>query len=89
MGRNRLSPVPHILGLSLILTACATTANTPAQDRALAAYQTCRNVNANVFLDRVDPDGKVWVHMINGIAGYSDWSACMSKELEQASAKGQ
>jgi hypothetical protein len=55
MGRNRLSPVALILGLSLILTAGATAANTPAQDRALAAYQTCRNVNANVFLDRVDP----------------------------------
>ena len=90
MGRNRLNPVPLIIGLSLIVTACGTTGNTVAQDRAWDQYQSCRHVTNNIFLDRIDADGRVSIHMINGTAGYQEWRACMDKAAqEQAGAKTQ
>jgi hypothetical protein len=88
MGRNRPSPVPLIVGLSLILTACGTMGNTLAQDLAYERFQSCRYVTNNVFLDRIDADGRVWIHMDNGTAGYQEWRACMAKAAQdQASAR--
>src|SRR5262245_39340074 len=86
MGTNRLTPVLLVVGLSLLFTACGTTSgNTLAQDLAHDRFKSCQNVTNNIFLDRIDADGRVHVHMINGTAGYQEWSECMGKAAEVAS----
>jgi len=87
MGRNRLTPVPLVVGLSLILTACGTTAgNTLAQDLAYDRYRSCQYVTNNIFLDRIDADGGVHIHMVNGTAGYQEWRECMTKAAQDQAA---
>jgi hypothetical protein len=82
MGRNQLTPVPLVIGLLLIVTACGTTGNTLAQDLAYERFNSCRYVTNNIFLDRIDTDGGVQVHMINGTAGYQEWRECMAKAAQ-------
>jgi hypothetical protein len=89
MFRSRLSPVAFLVGLSLMTAACGTTSgNTLAQDLAYERYKSCQYVTNNIFLDRIDADGIVSIHMINGTAGYQEWRECMRKAAEnQATAR--
>jgi hypothetical protein len=74
--------------VGIVVMGCATASNTLAQDLAWERIDKCRDASLNVILDRVDPDGRVWVQLRNGTAGLADWQACMRRaELEQASAR--
>ena len=71
----------------LVLAGCASIPNTPAQDQAWELVQQCRHVS-NVILQRIDPDGQVWVEMRNGTAGYAEWQDCMRKAAQERAAAG-
>ena len=79
-------------GLSLavlLAVGCASMSNTLAQDLAWERVEQCKGASLNVILDRVEPDGRVWVTLRNGTAGLADWQACMRQaELDQATRKG-
>jgi hypothetical protein len=61
--------------------------NTPQQDAAYELIEQCKNTNSNVILQRVDPDGRVWVEARNGTVGIAEWQACMAKASRDRAAK--
>ncbi len=60
----------------LFLTACAAMQNTPAQDVAQEAWNSCPKA-ANIRLDRIDVDGRIYYTGLNGSAGMTELSACI------------
>jgi len=43
---------------------------------------------SNVILQRIDPDGQVWIEMRNGTAGYAEWQDCMRKAAQEPAGSG-
>jgi hypothetical protein len=67
----------------LLLTGCAST-NTPAQDRAWAAYSACQaegRVNPNVQITRVEASGRWWWATRDASMGVAELTACMNEKL--------
>ncbi|HXD95443.1 MAG TPA: hypothetical protein VN646_02815 [Candidatus Acidoferrum sp.] len=76
-----------LVAASLLIAGCATMSNTLAQDLAYERVRQCQHVS-NIILQRIDPDGRVWVEMRNGTAGYAEWQECMRQAgVDQASAR--
>lgn len=65
-----------LLGVALALAGCASLRNTPAQDLAWGAWQSCP-VPPNVRLDRIDPNGQIWFMWVSSNAGVSELQACL------------
>ena len=71
---------------ALSLVACATTGNTPQQDRTYAAWAKCRaeghDARGSVKLDRVEPDGRPQFWMTgDGMAGWQEVRQCMTEQM--------
>jgi hypothetical protein len=62
--------------LVLCLTACAAMQNTPGQDVAQDAWNSCPKA-VNIRLDRIDVDGHIYYTGLNGSAGMSELGACI------------
>jgi hypothetical protein len=68
--------------LALLLSGCATFANTPAQDRTWAAYEACRDrVPRNIQVTRVEPDGRYWYQWVGSPYGMGVLQECMRDEV--------
>lgn len=70
----------------LSLAACATTANTPQQDRTYAAWAKCQaeghDARGSVKLERVEPDGRPRFWMTgDGMAGWQEVRQCMTEQM--------
>ena len=57
------TPARLVLALVLAMAGCAPVANTPAQERAWARWEACRQVVPLAQLARVDPDGRLRVEV--------------------------
>lgn len=71
---------------ALSLAACATTGNTPQQDRTYAAWAKCRaeghDARGSVKLERVEPDGRPQFWMSgDGMAGWQEVRQCMTEQM--------
>jgi hypothetical protein len=75
-----------VIAAAMLATGCGTMRNTPAQDLAYERVQKCQGVSSNVIFQRVESDGRVWVEMRNGTAGYDEWRQCMVKAAEEQAA---
>jgi len=77
-----------IIAAAMLTTGCGTISNTPAQDLAYERVEKCRGVSNNVIFQRIESDGRVWVEMRNGTAGYDEWRQCMDKAARDQAANG-
>ena len=82
MATTRLLVTAAALGL----VACATTGNTPQQDRTYAAWAKCQaaghDARGSVKLDRVEPDGRPQFWMTgDGMAGWQEVRQCMAEQM--------
>jgi hypothetical protein len=71
----------YVALLIIALSGCATIANTPAQDRAWAAADRCRALlppDGNV--QRVEPNGRIWVAGSTGTGNFGPFFACVRNE---------
>jgi hypothetical protein len=71
---------------ALTLVACATTGNSPQQDRTYAAWAKCQaeghDARGSVKLERVEPDGRPQFSMSgDGMAGWQEVRQCMTEQM--------
>ncbi len=82
-----------VLGvLAFVAAGCASTGNTPAQDRTWAAYAKCRDLSeTRLQIDRVAPDGRwSWQPIAhNEWTGWQQVNNCMSTEIVRLRRAGQ
>jgi hypothetical protein len=77
----------HLVTIAaLTLAACATTGNTPLQDRTYAAWATCQaeghDARGSVKLERVEADGRPRFWMTgDGMAGWQEVRQCMAEQM--------
>jgi hypothetical protein len=83
MPRRLARPLPATILLAALAAGCGSMTNTLQQDLAYERVRKCEHVNNNIRLERIDADGKVWVTMQNGTAGYGDWQACMQRAAQE------
>jgi len=70
--------VRKLLLASLLLTGCATLANTPQQERTAQAAERCRGLlPADGVIQRIEPDGKIWVAGSTGTGNFQPFFACV------------
>lgn len=63
---------------SLLLTGCATFANTPAQDRTWAAIEKCKGMQPNGYqVTTVYADGRYYYKGGDFAGGVQPWMACI------------
>lgn len=66
----------------LLLVGCATFQNTPKQDFARAAWDSCPSM-PNIVLDNIAPDGMIYYHWINSPAGTREHWACIERYYKE------
>jgi hypothetical protein len=65
----------------LLLAACASVQNTPAQDLAHERVEKCGHI-PGVNITRVEPSGRVWAtFQADNRMAFNAWNACMQKAL--------
>ena len=74
MTRSRL--LPSALALLFALAGCAIS-NTRAQDMAYEAWNSCPKA-ANLRLDRIDVNGRIYYTGLNGSAGITELNNCIN-----------
>ena len=68
--------------VAALLTACAATGNTLAQDLARERWHKCDHFRG-LYLSRIDTNGQIFVRYGDGFADLAPWRAC----LQQAAAE--
>ncbi len=78
-----MTTVRRLLGLlsASVLTACATMANTPAQDLAWERWQKCNHFRL-ITLKEIKTDGQIWVWVGDG-GEQTAWRECDRKAREE------
>ena len=64
--------------LAVVLPGCATFKNTPQQDFARQAWDSCPHM-ANIALDYIEPSGMIHWRWVNSNAGADEHWACIMK----------
>jgi hypothetical protein len=77
-----------LVGLSLGVTACSSMGNTLAQEIAWDAWNSCPKT-ANIVLDRIDTDGRIYWIGRNGTHGFADLQTCIQKYYAEGGARRQ
>jgi hypothetical protein len=63
---------------SLLLTGCATLANTPAQERTWASIEKCKALQPSGYqVTRVEPDGRYFYKFGDFGGGARPWQDCI------------
>jgi len=68
--------------LAVALSGCATFKNTPQQDFARQAWDSCPHM-ANIALDYIEPSGKIHWRWVNSNAGADEHWACITKYYQE------
>jgi len=68
--------------LAVALSGCATFKNTPQQDFARQAWDSCPHM-ANIALDYIEPSGKIHWRWVNSNAGADEHWACITKYYKE------
>ena len=68
--------------LAVALSGCATFTNTPQQDFARQAWDSCPHM-ANIALDYIEPSGKIHWRWVNSNAGADEHWACITKYYKE------
>jgi hypothetical protein len=78
----RASSLLRVAVVAALLTACASTGNTLAQDLAWERWYKCDHFKG-LSLNRIDSSGQILVKYGDGFADFAPWRAC----LQQAAAE--
>ena len=68
--------------LAVALSGCATFKNTPQQDFARQAWDSCPHM-ANIALDYIEPNGMIHWRWVNSNAGADEKWACVRKYYQE------